>query len=132
MWAAVTPPPAGAVWPMDFAASSARLSAVGRRHVGLGRALAHGDADAGARDVGAAERDLALLDQVVQHLLVHDDEISRLAAVETAGEPAGGSVDDAEHVPAGAFERRREFLDRRVHGGGDHGVDLGGIAPSPC
>jgi hypothetical protein len=99
----------------------------GRRHVGLGRALAYGDADAGARDVGVAERDLALLDQVVQHLALHDDEISRLAAIETAGEPAGGSIDDAEHVPAGAFERWREFLDCRVHGGGDHSVYLHGI-----
>src|SRR6516225_6423337 len=61
-WAAVTPPPAGAVWAMDFAASSARLSASG---------------------------------------------------------------DDTSGV--GAPERRREFIDRRLHGGGDHGVDLGGM-----
>src|SRR5215831_2998994 len=119
-WAAVTPPPAGAVWVMDFAASR-------RRHVGLGRALAHGDADAGARDVRAAAHDLALLDQLVERLAVHDDEIDRLAGVQAAGEPAGGSIGDAEHVPIGALERRRELVDRRLHGGGDHGVDLGGV-----
>src|SRR5215470_17319790 len=34
-WAAVTPPPAGAVWAMDFAASSARLSASGDDTSGL-------------------------------------------------------------------------------------------------
>jgi len=99
----------------------------GRRHVGLGRALAHGDADAGARDVGAAAHDLALLDQLVERLAVDDDEIGRLAGVQTPREPAGGSIGDAEHVPIGALERRREFVDRRLHGGSDHGVDLGSV-----
>src|SRR5271166_1510409 len=39
MWAAVTPPPAGAVWPMDFAASSARLSASAEDTSGFGAPL---------------------------------------------------------------------------------------------
>jgi hypothetical protein len=66
-----------------FRGQQRALERFGRRHVGLGRALAHGDADAGARDVGAGGRDLALLDQLVERLAVHDDEIGRLAGVQT-------------------------------------------------
>src|SRR5262249_45760725 len=54
-------------------------------------------------------------------------EIGRLAGVQAPREPAGGSIGDAKHVPVGALERRREFIDRRLHGGGDHGVDLRGM-----
>src|SRR5262249_61883435 len=57
----------------------------------------------------------------------HAAGIGRLAGVQAPREPARGSVGDAKHVPIGALERRREFIDRRLHGGGDHGVDLGGM-----
>src|SRR5207244_1569308 len=79
----------------------------------------------GAREVGAAGRDLALLDQLIEHLALHDDEVGRLAAVEAPREGAGRPIDDTERVSARAFERWRQLLDRRPHRGGDHGVDLG-------
>src|SRR5215510_6095106 len=82
--AAVMPPPAGAVWPTDFAASSARLSA-----------------------------------SAVDH-----DHVGRLAGDEPPGDAARWAVADADHVPAGALERRDEFVDRRLHGGGDQRIDL--------
>jgi hypothetical protein len=58
------------------------LERFGRRHVGLGRALAHSDADAGAREVGAAGHDLALLDEFVNRSAVGEEDIDRFAAVE--------------------------------------------------
>jgi hypothetical protein len=55
-----------AAWP----SSTARCSRVGRRHVGLGRALAHGDTDAGTREVSAAGHHLAPLDELVDRRAV--------------------------------------------------------------
>ena len=62
------PPPAGAVWPIGFRREQrCACSASADDTSGLGAPLRTRDADAGARDVGAAGRDLALLDQLVEH-----------------------------------------------------------------
>ena len=119
-------PPAGEAWPTVFAASSARLSASGVDTSGLRRALAHGDADAGAREIDAAAGDLALLDELVERRRVGQEHVDGFAAVEAGDQRAGGRIARANAVAVGAFERRQQFVGRRFDRGRDERVDFGG------
>ena len=103
------------------------LQRLGRRHVGLRRALAHGDADAGAAKIDAAARDLALLDELVERRGIGQEDIDRLAALEARQQRAGGRVAGANGVAVGALERRQQFIGRGLDRGRDERVDLGGM-----
>ena len=106
------------------------LERFGRRHVGLGRALAHGDADAGAREVDAAAHDLALLDEAVDRRCVGQEDVDRFAALEARDQRAGRGIARADAVAVRALERRQQFVGRRLDRGRDERVDLGG--PGRC
>ena len=102
------------------------LERFGRRHVGLGRALAHGDADAGAREVDAAAHDLALLDEVVDRRAVGQEDVDGFAAVKAGDQRAGRRIARADGVAVRALEGRQQFVRHRLDRGRDERVDLGG------
>src|SRR6202035_5049375 len=107
-----------------FGGQQGAFERFGRRDVRPGRALAHADADAGARDSGRAGQDFALPDEVVERAAVDDDHVSRLAADEAPGDAAGRAVAYGDGVPGVAFKLWHEVVDRRFHGGCDQRMDL--------
>ena len=66
------------------------LERFGRGHIRFGRALAHGDADPGAREVGATRNDLALFDELVDGRAVGQENVGGLPGVEAGDQRAGG------------------------------------------
>src|ERR1700685_1832636 len=81
-----------------FRGQQRALERFGRRDIRPGRALAHTDADAGARDSGRVGQDLALPDQIVERAAVDDDHVGGLAADEASGNAAGRSIAHAGGV----------------------------------
>src|SRR5579862_4524135 len=107
-----------------FCRQQGALERFGRRDIRPGRALAHADTDAGARDSGRAGQDFALPDEIVERAAVDDDHVGRLAADETAGDAAGRAIAHADAVSGVAFELWHEVVDGRFHGGCDQRLDL--------
>lgn len=64
--------PKGGVAPSSKRVMNLAHERFGCGDVGLGRALAYGNADAGAREIGAARQYLALFDQIVDRIAVDD------------------------------------------------------------
>ena len=104
------------------------LQRLGRRHVGLRRALAHRNADAGAAKVDAAARDLAQLDELVERRRIGQEDIDRLAALEARQQRAGRRIARSNGVAVGAFEGRQYFIGRGFDRGRDERIDLGGLS----
>ncbi len=98
----------------------------GRRHVGPGRALAHRDADAGAREVGTASHDLALPDERVDRRAVGQEDVNRLTALEARDQRAGRRIARPDGVAVPTLERRQQFVGHGLDRGRDERVDLGG------
>jgi hypothetical protein len=89
-------------WATDFAANSARF---GRADVGLVRALAHGDADAGAGEIDAAAGNhLALLDQTIDRLRGQDGEVAAGAGFEFLQQAVRRTPGDHHFRADGALE----------------------------
>jgi len=89
-------------------------------------ALAHGDTDAGTRDVGAAGHDLVPLDEFVDRRAVGQEHVDGLAALEAGDQRAGRAIARANGMAVRALEGRQQFVRRRLDRGRDEGVDLGG------
>jgi hypothetical protein len=127
MWSAVMPPPAGSVWPIDFAASSARLSASGVDTSGLGAPLRTQMAMPVRATSVRPGRTLPCWTSSSSLPLSMTIDIGGLAADEAPRDAAGRSVGDVKRIAGRALEGWRELIDRRLHGGGDQGVDVGGV-----
>src|SRR5262249_30815806 len=95
-------------------------------HVGLRRALAYADADAGAHQVDARGDDLATLDQLVERGAVSEEDVDRLAALAARGQRAPRRVAGAGDAGAGALERWQQFVGCSLDCGRDERVDLSG------
>ena len=113
-----------------------RLELLGRRDVGLGRALAHHRADAGARQHGlAAGHDLALLDQVVDAAAGDDDQVGLLALGDALGDASGGIGGDDELVLARLLEQRLDVRHGGLDGAAGQHAQLGSLcihSDGPC
>src|SRR4029077_7263377 len=107
-----------------FGGEQGALERFGRGDIRPRRALAHTDADAGARDIGRVGQDLALPDEIVERAAVDDDHVGRLAADEAAGNAAGRAKTHGDGVAGVAFELWHEVVDGRLHGGCDQRLDL--------
>jgi hypothetical protein len=99
-----------------------------RRDIGMRRALAHRDADTGAAKIDAAARDLALLDELVECRRIGQEDIDRLAALETRQQCAGGRIAGADGMAVGALERRQYLIGCGLDRGRDERIDLGGLS----
>ena len=94
-----------------FGRQQRMLECVGRADVGLRRARAHGDADAGAHEIDTAAGDeLALLDEVVDAGARHDHQVGDLAALHPAHD-AGGAGPGRRHLVLGCALELRDQLE---------------------
>ena len=74
------------------------LERFGRRHIGFGRALAHGDPNAGTGEVGPVGHHLAPLDEFVDRRAVGQEDVDGFAAVEAGDQRAGRGIARANGV----------------------------------
>src|SRR5690348_16810873 len=89
------------------------LERLGCANVGLRRALAHGNADAGAGEVNPAAGDeRALLEQLIGEIGRPDDEIAGDTRTYLRNKLRPGDEGDADLVAARAFEYRDDLVQR--------------------
>ena len=101
------------------------MSASGEENVRPGRALAHGNSDAGAREIRAARDHFALFHKLVEPGVSEDYEIGGLAISQPLRDAARWPVGDAQRVTAGALELRHQLRHRRFYRSADQRMDLG-------
>ncbi len=113
-----------------FGREQGLLERLGRGDVGLGRALAHGDADARAGQIDpAAGDDHVARDQIVDHFRGQDRKIAGRPGLELLDQAVGGAPGDGELRAAGALERRDDIEHHRFHAIGAENFHLAFLLP---
>ena len=106
---------------------------VDRADVGLGRARAHGNAEAGAAEVDTgAGNELIPSHQVVGAVRRQDGHIERIAGFDPAFEIGGEGVLDHEPLARRAFEDRGDLPQDAARRGAAENLRLGSLAATPC
>ena len=92
------------------------------------RAFAHGHAEAGTADIGAAARDqLAVLDQRVDDRRIEHGDVKSLAGFDFLFQVGIDLEMQLDRVAGGAFELRAQFPHRRLGAIAAQNPELGGL-----